>query len=168
GRPAAPREATGAQALRTWAPFACSLADARGQGVRTVNAWAYTRQPLPDATGSASWVCTRAETWRGDGSTVLAQFHTPGGIFGAAVAKAGDVPACGPRDPHVLAGVLWKSKGGHWYLLAAGDRQTASIRTTGGVRGSGRGHLLTAPAKQGAQAGLEGRLTDGRAISGLR
>ncbi|WP_306952946.1 hypothetical protein [Streptomyces sp. B4I13] len=168
GRPAAPREATGAQALRTWAPFACSLADARGQGVRTVNAWAYARQPLPDASGSASWVCTRAETWRGDGSRVLAQFHTPGGIFGAAVAKAGDVPACGPRDPHVLAGVLWKSKGDHWYLLAAGDRQTASIRATGGVRGSGRGHLLTAPAKQGAQAGLEGRLENGRAISGLR
>ncbi|MDQ0830532.1 hypothetical protein QF032_002376 [Streptomyces achromogenes] len=168
GRPAAPREATGAQALRTWAPFACSLADARGQGVRTVNAWAYTRQPLPDASGSASWVCTRAETWRGDGSRVLAQFHTPGGIFGAAVAKAGDVPACGPRDPHVLAGVLWKSKGDHWYLLAAGDRQTASIRATGGVRGSGRGHLLTAPAKQGAQAGLEGRLENGRTISGLR
>lgn len=136
--------------------------------MRTVNAWAYTRQPLPDASGSASWVCTRAETWRGDGSRVLAQFHTPGGIFGAAVAKAGDVPACGPRDPHVLAGVLWKSKGGRWYLLAAGDRQTASIRTTGGVRGSGQGHLLTVSAKQGAQAGLEGRLADGRAISGLR
>lgn len=168
GRPAAPREATGAQALRTWAPFACSLSDARGQGVRTVNAWAYTRQPLPDASGSASWVCTRAETWRGDGSRVLAQFHSPGGIFGAAVAKAGDVPACGPRDPHVLAGVLWKSKGGRWYLLAAGDRQTTSIRTTGAVRGSGQGHLLTLPAKQGAQAGLEGKLSDGRAINGLR
>ncbi|SEQ93365.1 hypothetical protein SAMN04487983_1009152 [Streptomyces sp. yr375] len=168
GRPAAPGEATGPEALRTWAPFACSLADARGQGVRTVNAWAYTRQRLPDASGSAAWVCTRAETWRGDGSRVLAQFHTPGGLFGAAVAKAGDVPACGPRDPHVLAGVLWKSKGGHWYLLAAGDKATASIRSTGGVRGSGEGNLLTVPAKQGAQAGLEGKLTDGRSVSGLR
>ncbi|MDX3243784.1 hypothetical protein [Streptomyces sp. ME18-1-4] len=168
GRPTAPKEATATEALRTWAPFACSLADARGQGVRTVNAWAYTRQQLPDANGSAAWVCTRAETWRGDGSRVLAQFHTPGGLFGAAVAKAGDVPACGPRDPHVLAGVLWKSKGGDWYLLAAGDKDTASIRSTGGVRGSGQGNHLTVPAKQGAQAGLKGRLTDGRSISGLR
>jgi hypothetical protein len=168
GRPTAPKEATGTEALRTWAPFACSLADARGQGVRTVNAWAYTRQQLPDTSGAAAWVCTRAETWRGDGSRVLAQFHTPGGLFGAAVAKAGDVPACGPRDPHVLAGVLWKSKGGDWYLLAAGDKDTASIRSTGGVRGSGQGNHLTVPAKQGAQAGLKGRLTDGRSISGLR
>ncbi|SHI26560.1 hypothetical protein [Streptomyces sp. 3214.6] len=168
GRPTAPKEATDTEALRTWAPFACSLADARGQGVRTVNAWAYTRQQLPDANGSAAWVCTRAETWRGDGSRVLAQFHTPGGLFGAAVAKAGDVPACGPRDPHVLAGVLWKSKGGDWYLLAAGDKDTASIRSTGGVRGAGQGNHLTVPAKQGAQAGLKGRLTDGRSISGLR
>lgn len=168
GRPAAPKEASGAAALRTWAPFACSLADARGQGVRTVNAWGYTRQQLPEANGAATWVCTRAETWRGDGSRVLAQFHTPGGLFGAAVAKAGDVPACGPRDPHVLAGVLWKSKGGHWYLLAAGDRATASVRATGGVTGSGRGNLLAVPTKQGAQAGLEGRLKDGRSISGLR
>ncbi|MDX3112567.1 hypothetical protein [Streptomyces scabiei] len=168
GRPGAAREASGAQALRTWAPFACSLADARGQGVRTVNAWGYARQPLPDGSGSAAWVCTRAETWRGDGNRVLAQFHTPGGLFGAAVAKAGDVPACGPRDPHVLAGVLWKSKGGHWYLLAAGDKETASVRSTGGVRGSGRGNLLTVAAKQGAQAGLEGELSDGRPIGGLR
>ncbi|MEV1064139.1 hypothetical protein [Streptomyces sp. NPDC050263] len=168
GRPSAPADATGAEALRTWAPFACSLADARGQGVRTVNAWGYTRQQLPDASGSAAWVCTRAETWRGDGNRVLAQFHTPGGPFGAAVAKAGDVPACGARDPHVLAGVLWKSKGGDWYLLAAGDKETASIRTTGGVTGSGQGNLLTVPAKQGAQADLEGTSADGRSISGLR
>ncbi|MFD9396042.1 hypothetical protein ACFWBB_36490 [Streptomyces sp. NPDC060000] len=168
GRPAAPGEASGSQALRTWAPFACSLADARGQGVRTVNAWGYTRQQLPDASGTAAWACTRAETWRGDGSRVLAQFHTPGGLFGAAVAKAGDVPACGPRDPHVLAGVLWKSKGGDWYLLAAGDRATASIRATGGVTGSGQGNLLAVPTRQGAQAGLEGRLKNGRSINGLR
>ncbi|MFG2571762.1 hypothetical protein [Streptomyces sp. NPDC048481] len=168
GRPTGAADASGAQALRTWAPFACSLADARGQGVRTVNAWGYARQPLPDGSGSASWVCTRAETWRGDGNRVLAQFHTPGGLFGAAVAKAGDVPACGPRDPHVLAGVLWKSKGGHWYLLAAGDKDTESVRATGGVRGSGRGNLLTLAAKQGAQAGLEGESKNGRPISGLR
>ncbi|MBK3625545.1 hypothetical protein JHN59_11945 [Streptomyces sp. MBT49] len=168
GRPAAPREASGAQALRTWAPFACSLADARAQGVRTVNAWGYTRQPLPDGSGTAAWACTRADTWSGDGSRVLAQFQTPGGLFGTAVAKAGDVPACGPRDPHVLAGVLWKSKGGAWYLLAAGDRATTSVRAKGGVTGSGQGNLLALPTRQGRQAELEGRLRDGRTITGLR
>ncbi|MFF5184730.1 hypothetical protein ACFY30_13225 [Streptomyces sp. NPDC000345] len=167
GRPGAPGEATGAEALSTWAPYACSLADVRGQGVRTVNAWSYARQPLPDGSGSAEWVCTRAETWRGDGTRVLAQFRTPGGLSGAAVAKAGDVPGCGPRDPHVLAGVLWKSEGGNWYLLAAGDRRTRSVRATGGVSGSAPGNLLTLRAEKGAKADLKGTLGDGRSINGL-
>jgi hypothetical protein len=169
GRPASPGEATDPEALRTWAPYACSLADGLGQGVRTVNVWSYARQPLPDptVTGSAEWVCTRAETWRGDGSRVLAQFRTPGALSGTPVAKAGDVPACGPRDPHVLAGVLWKSEGGDWYLLAAGDRRTVSVRSTGGVTGSAPGNLLALPARQGARAGLRGTLQDGRSLSGL-
>ncbi|MFF8318388.1 hypothetical protein ACF06V_14610 [Streptomyces bobili] len=168
GRPTAPKEATGAEALRSWAPFACSLGEVRAQGVRSVNAWAYARQPLPDSGGQAGWVCTRADTWRGEGSRVLAQFHTPGGLFGAVTAQAGDVPACGPRDPHVLAGVLWKSEAGSWYLLAAGDKDTESVRTTGGVRASGKGSQLAVPTKQGAQAGLEGTLEGGRSIRGLR
>ncbi|CAM5384223.1 DNA-directed RNA polymerase specialized sigma24 family protein OS=Streptomyces aurantiogriseus OX=66870 GN=GCM10010251_54780 PE=4 SV=1 [Streptomyces aurantiogriseus] len=168
GRPTSPKEATGAEALSTWAPFACSLADVRGQGVRSVNTWGFARQLLPDASGSAAWVCTRAETWRGEGTRVLAQFHTPGGLFGAVTAKAGDVPACGRRDPHVLAGVLWKSQAGSWYLLAAGDRNTRFVRATGGVSGSAQGNLLAVPTTQGAQAGLEGTLEGGRSINGLR
>jgi hypothetical protein len=168
GRPAGPREATGAEALRTWAPFACSLGEARAQGVRSVNAWAYARQSLPEAAGPGVWTCTRAETWRGDGTRVLAQFQAPGGLFGAVVARAGDVPACGPRDPHVLAGGLWKSKTGSLYLLAAGDEGVRAVRATGGVNGSARGALLAVPAKPGAAAGLEGRLKGGRTITGLR
>ncbi|MET7454022.1 hypothetical protein ABZT03_19485 [Streptomyces sp. NPDC005574] len=167
GRPGYTGEASGARALRTWSPFACSLASMRSAGVRSVNAWAYAAQPLPDASGSADWVCTRAETWRGGGTRVLAQFHTPGGVYGAVVAKAENVPSCGPRDPHVLAGVLWKSQQGSWYLLAAGSRDTASVSATGGVRGTARGGLLAVKAEQGTQAGLKGTLEDGRSISGL-
>jgi len=168
GRPSAPHEASGAQALRTWSPFACSLAAVRSQGVRSVNAWQYAEQPLPDASGSAAWVCTRADTWRGGGTRVLAQFRTPGGTYGAVAAKAENSPSCGSRDPHVLAGVLWKSAAGSWYLLAAGSQDTESIRATGGVSGASQGNLLTVRAKQGAQAGLKGTLSDGRQISGLR
>ncbi|MFC9929826.1 hypothetical protein [Streptomyces sp. NPDC127190] len=167
GRPGAPGEASGAAGLRAWAPFACSLAAERAAGVRTVNAWPYSEQPLPDGSGAGDWVCTRADTWRGDGTVALAQFRTPNGPVGAAVAKGVDVPACGPRDPHVLAGVLWKSGGGHWYLLAAGDPRTASIRATGGVTASGPGALLAARATQGAQAELKGTLADGRTVTGL-
>ncbi|MET8243356.1 hypothetical protein ABZV31_02310 [Streptomyces sp. NPDC005202] len=168
GRPAAPHEASGAEGLRTWAPFACSLGAVRAQGVRSVNAWQYAEQPLPDASGSAAWVCTRAETWRGGGPRVLAQFRTPGGKYGAVAAKAEDVPACGARDPHVLAGVVWKSEAGTWYLLAAGSMDTASIRATGGVRAASQGNLLAVRTKQGAQAGLKGTLDDGRSIGALR
>lgn len=168
GRPGSTHEVSGAQALRTWAPYACSLASLRSAGVRSVNAWAYARQPLPDASSSADWVCTRAETWRGGGTRVLAQFHTPGGTYGAVAAKAENGPSCGAKDPHVLAGVLWKSETGSWYLLAAGSRDTSSISTTGGVRASARGGLLAVRAEQGAQAELKGTLEDGRVISGLR
>ncbi|MGV9758143.1 hypothetical protein ACWDUC_20255 [Streptomyces tricolor] len=167
GRPGSPAEVSGPEGLRTWAPFACSLAAERSAGIRSVNAWAYAEQPLPDGSGSAAWVCTRAETWRGDGTAALAQFRTPGGAAGAVVAKGTDVPACGPRDPHVLAGVLWKSAAGSWYLLAAGSKGTASISATGGVTASGQGPLLAAKAERGARADLTGTLADGREISGL-
>ncbi|WP_155055034.1 hypothetical protein [Streptomyces blattellae] len=167
GKPGYTKEASTAQALRAWSPMACSLQAVRSQGVRSVNAWEYARQSLPDASGSAAWVCTRAETWRGGGARVLAQFHTPGGRYGAVAAKAENSPACGPRDPHVLAGVLWRSQAGAWYLLAAGSRDTASIEVTGGVSGSAKGYLLATEAKQGAQARLKGTLHDGRTVDGL-
>ncbi|MFJ3230157.1 hypothetical protein [Streptomyces sp. NPDC086787] len=168
GRPGAEKEVSGAAARRAWAPFACSLAAARSAGVRSVNAWAYAEQPLPDGGATASWVCTRAETWRGDGSAALAQFHTPGGRYGAVAARGTDGPACGPRDPHVLAGVLWKSGAGAWYLLAAGSRDTASVSASGGVTASARGRVLAVRAEQGAQAKLSGTLKDGSALKGLR
>ncbi|MEU8866383.1 hypothetical protein [Streptomyces umbrinus] len=164
GRPGQPRDASAA----TWAPLACSLASVRGQGVRAVNAWQYARQPLPEASGTANWLCTRADTWRGGGTRVLAQFHAQGQPYGAVVAKAENVAACGAKDSHVLAGVLWKSGTGDWYLLAAGSKDTESIRATGGVDGSTEGNLLAVRAQQGAQAGLKGTLADGRSIGGLR
>ncbi|CAL9555062.1 hypothetical protein [Streptomyces sp. enrichment culture] len=181
GRPSAPREASGAEALRTWAPYACSLTAMRSAGVRSVNVWAFAEQPMPGAqaapggavlpggaAGTGQWVCTRAETWRGEGARVLAQFRTPGGSSGAVTAKAEDVPACGARSPHVLAGVLWKAEEtGTWYLLAAGSRDVASVTATGGVRGTAQGNLLSVEAEQGARADLEGTLKDGGTVRGL-
>ncbi|MFF1484003.1 hypothetical protein ACIGZH_07895 [Streptomyces sp. NPDC058319] len=167
GRPAAPHGAASAAGLRAWAPFACSLGAVRGQGVRSVNAWRFAEQPLPGAGGTAAWVCTRTETWRGAGPRVLAQVRVPGGTYGAVAARAEDVPACGARDPHVLAGVLWKSKAGTWYLLAAGDADTASVTATGGISATATGPLLAARAKQGAQAQLKGTLEGGGTLEAL-
>jgi hypothetical protein len=168
GRPTAPHEAAGAAGTAAWAPYACSLGAVRAQGVRSVNAWQFAEQPLPDGSGTAAWVCTRAETWRGTGPRALAQFRTPGRKYGAVAATAEDVPACGTREPHVLAGVLWKARDGSWYLLAAGGAHTASITATGGVRGTFGGNLLTVRAEQGARAELTGRLDDGRPLGVLR
>ncbi|MEU5592341.1 hypothetical protein [Streptomyces sp. NPDC020298] len=167
GRPGKSGDAPGAQALRTWAPFACSLAQERAAGVRSVNAWSFADQPLPGGNGEATWVCTRSETWRGDGTAALAQFQTAGSRHGVIVAKGREGTACGPRDPHVLAGVLWQAGKGNWYLLAAGSWGTASIRTTGEVTASAKGSLLAAKAKEGARADLKGTLNDGTPISGL-
>jgi hypothetical protein len=64
--------------------------------------------------------------------------------------------------------VLWKSAAGHWYLLAAGSQDTATIQAGGGITAAGQGPLLMARAKQGARATLKGTLDDGRPISGLR
>ncbi|MFI1468826.1 hypothetical protein [Streptomyces wuyuanensis] len=161
------------EARTAWARTACLLSTMRSDGVREVNAWPYTRQWLPDGNGRAAWLCTRAETWRGTGGRVLAQFQPPlsgppAGSPGVVVARSEVSPACGPRDPRVLAGVLWKSRTGQWYVLAAGSEDVASVRTSGGAAGSAGGNQLVVPARQGVRVELEGRLADGTRIPALR
>ncbi|WP_328317119.1 hypothetical protein [Streptomyces sp. NBC_00388] len=170
GPPAAPHDATGPADLADWAHTACLLPAARAHGVRTVNSWQFASQQLPGADGRAAWLCTRAQTWRGAGALVLAQFRAPGGeetAPDAVVARAEDTPACGKRQPRALAGVLWKSPGGQWYVLGAGSSQFASLATTGGATGSTAGRLLAVPAGRGAKARLTGRLADGTVVSTL-
>ncbi|MBC2873856.1 MULTISPECIES: hypothetical protein [Streptomyces] len=162
---------TGAADRAVWAHTACLLPSLRSQGVRAVNAWRFARQPLPGGAGVAEWLCTRAETWRGAGSRAVAGFLTPGGrpaAQAAVVARAEDTPACGTRQPHALAGALWKSPGGNWYALAAGSPDIVSITSTGGVHGTGAGPALALPAGQGAVARLAGRTRDGKRVAALR
>ncbi len=168
GRPGEVKDVSGGKARRAWEPYACSLAAMRSAGVRGVNAWAYAEQPLPGGDGRAQWLCTRGETWRGTGARVLAQFHSPGARYGAVAARAEDVPACGTRRPDVLAGVLWKSAGDTWYLLAAGSDGVESVEATGGVEGRAKDRLLSVRAEKGARADLRGTLEDGGSVGGLR
>ncbi|WP_320775416.1 hypothetical protein [Streptomyces sp. CRN 30] len=167
GRPGAAGEVSGAGQRRDWAPYACSLEAVRGQGVRSVNAWRFAGQPLPGGGGEAAWVCTRAETWRGTGTRVLAQFRAPGVPYGSVAGKAVDVAACGERDPAVLAAVLWKSAKDGWYLLAAGAEGTESIRAAGGIDAEADGPTLATKAGQEARAELTAKLKDGRTVRGL-
>ncbi|MET8175605.1 hypothetical protein [Streptomyces clavifer] len=174
GAPSAPHEVAGRADRESWARTACLLPAVRSHGVRSVNSWPYAKQPLPEGAGDALWLCTRAETWRGTGSRVLAQFQAPpelsggAGAPGAVAARAEGSPDCGIHRPRVLAGVLWKSDGGRWYVLAAGSRQFASLSATGGVEGRAQGRLLAVRARAGDRARLGGLLADGSRVGALR
>lgn len=169
GAPGAERDVTEAAELGDWSRIACLLPSVRSHGVRTVNAWTYAKQPLPEGDGTATWLCTRAETWQGAADRVQAQFLTPGAPLAAQAARSEGSQACGPREPRVLAGVLWKSRAGQWYVLAAGSAQFASLSATGsGVNGSAHGNRLAVKAPAGAQVDLSGKLTDGTKAGALR
>ncbi|MFE5947801.1 hypothetical protein [Streptomyces sp. NPDC056480] len=169
GPPAAPADVTDPEAREAWARTACQLAAVRAHGVRSVNAWRFARQPLPEGAGRGTWLCTRAETWRGTGSRVLAQFLVPSPTVPAALAARSEgSPACGVRDPRVLAGVLWQAPGGGWYVLAAGSPDFTALETSGGVKGRSDGPLLAVRAAAGARADLDGTLPDGTRVSALR
>ncbi|WP_107048444.1 hypothetical protein [Streptomyces sp. NRRL S-87] len=168
GSPGAPHDVAGGADRDRWAKTACLLPAVRSHGVRSVNSWTYAHQPLPERGGTAAWVCTRAETWGGGRERVLAQFQTPGPGTGALVARAEGVPECGARAPRVLAGVLWKSGAGHWYVLAAGSGQFTSVTVGGAVHGTSAGNRLAVPARAGAQVELSGRLADGSRAGVLR
>jgi hypothetical protein len=168
---AVPGEATGPRALASWARTVCHLGTMGGAGVRQVNSWEYAHQRLPESNGTAAWVCTRSETWRG-GGRALALFLPPASSPtspGAAVGQSGpDTGACGIYSPGVLAGALWKSTAGHWYLLAAGSPGVVQIQATGGVRATTEGGTMAAPAEQGARAELTGILDSGGTLRTLR
>ncbi|MFJ7126922.1 hypothetical protein [Streptomyces sp. NPDC098101] len=169
GRPAAPADATGPEAREAWARTACQLTTVRAHGVRSVNAWRFARQRLPEGAGLGSWLCTRAETWRGTGDRVLAQFLVPSPEVPAALAARSEgSPACGVRDPRVLAGVLWQAPGGNRYVLAAGSPDFASLEVSGGVKGRADGPVLAVRAGAGAVADLDGTLRDGTRRAALR
>ncbi|WP_405741375.1 hypothetical protein [Streptomyces sp. NBC_01525] len=172
GTPQAPDAVDGPEGRAAWARTACQLPALRGLGVQSVNAWPFARQALPGGAGTASWLCARAETWRGPGSRTLSVFQAPAPsgqpyATGAVTAAAEGGTACGPRAPRVLAGVLWKSGDGAWWLLAAGSREVTSIAATGGVRGGARGRLLALRVPAGSHAQLTGRLSGGGRIDGL-
>ncbi|WUX17252.1 hypothetical protein OG207_30195 [Streptomyces sp. NBC_01439] len=169
GAPGAERDVTEAAELGDWSRIACLLPAVRSHGVRTVNAWTYAKQPLPEGDGTAAWLCTRAETWQGAADRVQAQFLAPGAPMAAQAARSEGSAACGSREPRVLAGVLWKSRAGQWYVLAAGSAQFASLAVSGGgVSGSTHGNRLAVKAPAGAQVDLSGTLTDGTKAGVLR
>lgn len=167
--------ATGEAARVRLARTACHFPALLGSGVKSVNSWEFARQKLPEGDGEAAWVCTRAETWRGAGVRVMAQFQPPTrepGRPGAASSRADGSSACGRRDRAVLSGVLWKSRAGDWYVLAAADDGVVRLRARGeGIEGSpatSDSHTLAVPARPGVRAELSGEREDGSRALPLR
>ena len=168
GRPAAPREAL--RRRRRWRPGRRSPAPSprcAPQGVRVRERLAVrARSRCPTRAAPADWVCTRAETWRGDGTRVLAQFHTPGGQYGAVAAKAENVAGLRARAIRMCWPGCCGSRGRvPGTCLPPAREDTASITATGGVSASARGALLAARPSRGpgrAEGDPEGRAGDRR------
>ncbi|CAM5695469.1 DNA-directed RNA polymerase specialized sigma24 family protein OS=Streptomyces alboniger OX=132473 GN=CP975_09795 PE=4 SV=1 [Streptomyces alboniger] len=161
-----PREATGADALRSWAHGACRLPELRGSGVRAVNQWDFAEQKLPEGGGEAVWSCARASTWRGSGD-VSVQFRTSAQAPTAAarvVGEAQGTAACSRFGQHVVASTRWTAGSGHRYLLAAGSREVTAITVTGQVDAAGRGRTLATRAPADARATVRARLADGGSL----
>ncbi|WP_256106210.1 hypothetical protein [Streptomyces sp. ODS05-4] len=165
-----PREVTGRTALESWARSACLLADLRGDGVRAVNDWVYARQTLPDGAGTATWVCTRADTWRGPGG-VRGQLQAPAAPGpprpGTVVAEREDTAACSRFGQHVVAGARWRSPDGQWYALAAGSRHIVRIRLTGGVSAQAPGPVAAVRAAPATPVRITAVQSDGATLAPL-
>ncbi|MCK1796200.1 hypothetical protein MTQ01_09335 [Streptomyces sp. XM4193] len=171
GKPStSPVDALSEPARRLLAASACQLPVLSGSGVRSVNSWQFGSHQLPENAGAASWVCTRADTWRGSQGQAYAQFRAPApaGTQAAVVGRAKGGAECGARDPRALAGALWKSPGGTWYLLAVGSDGVTSITADGGVQARTEGRLMMTPVEQGAKAQLRATLADGGELGPLK
>lgn len=165
-----PREATGGAALASWARTACSLRSLRGSGVRAVNNWAFAEQELPETAGRSTWVCTRADSWRGPGR-IMVQFQQPASSPaepGTVVAEDRDTASCSRFGQHVLAGTHWRAPSGTWFLLAAGSRDVTRITATGGVRADEPVRTLAVRAPRDSTVDLTGRLADGQELPAVR
>lgn len=164
-----PREATGTPALVSWAHGVCRLGELRGQGVRAVNDWQFARTPLPEKAGEGVWTCDRADTWRGPGRATV-QFVPPsavGSAPGTLAGKQSDGSVCSSFGRNVMAGVMWQSPAGKWYLLAAGSRDVTSITATGDVKVRGTGPTFATPAPRGARATLTATTRSGLTLHPL-
>ncbi|MFG3114117.1 hypothetical protein ACGF4C_06955 [Streptomyces sp. NPDC048197] len=171
GPVAGQREATDPAALGTWARTACGLGALRGTGVRSVSDWAFAVQRLPEDGGSATWVCTRADTWRGPGSATV-RFLPPAvrpGDPGRIAGRSDGTAACSRYGPHVVGDVPWRSPSGKWYLLAAGGPDVVGLDATGALRATAEGPALAAPAPGPAPAAeVVGRLRNGGSVRAFR
>lgn len=159
----APREATSSQALLAWARTACRLPSWEGGAVRSVEAWDFAEQQLPENGGRAVWMCARAATWRGPGDVNLLLRAPASSVTAPArlVGQARNTAACSRFGQHVVASSRWAApKSGHEYLLAAGSRAVTRISVSGAVDTERAGRTMAVRAPEQGSVQVTAR-TDG-------
>ncbi|MFE0677343.1 hypothetical protein [Streptomyces sp. NPDC058867] len=162
-RPRPPREATGPDALAGWSRTACRLDGLRGHGVRAVNHWVFAQQKLPERAGGATWVCARADTWRGPGR-VEYLFLGPGGGAARSAGVREDTAECSRFGQDVVADIDWRAPSGKPYVLAAGSRSVVRVEATGPLEAVADGPFLAARNSGGGLPEVVGTLADGAEV----
>lgn len=155
-----PREATGSAALLAWAHTACALGLLGDAGVRSVNAWDFAEQDLPDRGGTAVWTCARADTWSGPGD-VTVTLRTGREPSARTVARARSTAACSRFGQNIAATTSWRSPTGHWYVLAAGSRAVIRLTVSGDVSATRQGRTLDLPATRRPRTHVRATLSTG-------
>ncbi|MGW5638295.1 hypothetical protein [Streptomyces sp. NPDC003832] len=162
-RPRPPREATGPDALAGWARTACRLDGLRGHGVRAVNHWVFAEQKLPERAGGATWVCARADTWRGPGRVEYLFLGAGRGAARSAGVRE-DTAECSRFGQDVVAGTDWRAPSGQSYVLAAGSRSVVRVEATGPLKATADGPFLAARNSGDGLPEVIGRLPDGAEV----
>ncbi|MEV8094443.1 hypothetical protein [Kitasatospora sp. NPDC085879] len=166
GAARAPREATGSEALTTWARTVCDLPD-RGPDVKALNAWAFAVQPLPQQAGTATWVCLRTDRWNGTGSAAT-ELLLPGA---AAPARTGfaEGRGCSRFDQDTVAWSRWRAPDGHDLLLVAASRRVVrlTVHEPGAADRSSRDRTLVLDRPGPARPTVEGARADGTVVRPL-
>ncbi|MFJ9724761.1 hypothetical protein ACIRP3_18625 [Streptomyces sp. NPDC101209] len=167
--PGRPREATGSAALVAWGHLACALGSLGDAGVRSVNAWDFAEQHLPDSGGTAVWTCARADTWSGPGEvtvTLRTSRDTPTAPA-RTVARARKTAACSRFGQNIAATTGWRSPRGHWYVLAAGSRAVTHLSVSGDASATNEGRTLDVPAPRRPRTHVRATLSTGEQLNGL-
>ncbi|WP_052390910.1 hypothetical protein [Streptomyces sp. NRRL B-24484] len=163
--PRAPREATGTEALTTWARTVCALPE-RAAGVKALNAWAFAVQPLPQLAGTATWVCLRTDRWNGTGSAAT-ELLLPG--TDAARTGYAEGRGCSRFDQDAVAWSRWHAPDGQDLLLVAASRRVVSltVHEPGAADRSVRDRTLVVDRPGPDRPTVEGARADGTPVRPL-
>ncbi|WP_344628109.1 hypothetical protein, partial [Kitasatospora arboriphila] len=166
GAARAPREATGSEALTTWARTVCAIPE-RAPGVKALNAWAFAVQSLPQRAGTATWVCLRTDRWNGTGSAAT-ELLLPGAAEPARTGYA-EGRGCSRFDQDTVAWSRWRAPDGHDLLLAAASRRVVSltVHEPGAADRSVRDRTLAVDLPGPDRPTVEGARADGTPVRPL-